>query len=87
MTDLDILAIKIRNDIIIKGIKIDNKELKISLLADDITILRNDLSSVRSSLMILKMFHQCSGLNINVETHKLNTLSLENGDYFPHGLS
>ncbi len=34
---LETLAMKIRSDKNIKGIKVDNKEIKISLLADDIT--------------------------------------------------
>ncbi len=36
---IDILGIKICNDPIIKGIKIWNNEIKISLLADDMTLL------------------------------------------------
>ncbi len=37
ITALETLANKLRKDISIKGIKIDNKEIKLSLLADDIT--------------------------------------------------
>ncbi len=36
---LETLANKIRNDTNIKGIKIDNKEIKITLLADNITLI------------------------------------------------
>ncbi len=61
ITNLAILANKIRNDMIIKGIKIDNKEIKISLLADDITLILLDLDSVKNSLTILKIFSNCSG--------------------------
>ncbi len=65
-----------------------NKELNISLLANDITMLLNDLNSVKSSLVVLKMFHQCSGLKINVKNTQTKYIgSLENDDYFPHGLS
>ncbi len=39
---LETLANKIRNDNSIKGIKIDNKEIKISLLANDITLILSD---------------------------------------------
>ncbi len=45
---LIILAHKVRNDENIKGIKIDNKEIKISLLVDDIT----------PWLGVRQMFHQ-----------------------------
>ncbi len=47
ITTLEILANKIRNYTNIKGIKIDNKEIKISLLADDITLILLDLDSVK----------------------------------------
>ncbi len=64
---LEILANKVRNDKNMKGIKIDNKEIKISLLADDISLLLHDLELVKSSINLLKLFHQCSGLNINID--------------------
>ncbi len=64
---LEILASKVRSDKDIKAIKIDNKEIKISLLADDITLLLHDLNSLKCSINLLKLFHQCSGLNINIE--------------------
>ncbi len=56
ITTLETLANKIRNDSNIKGIKIDNKEIKISLLADDITLILLNLDSVKNSLIILKKF-------------------------------
>ncbi len=37
-----------------KGIKVDNKEIKISLLADDSTLILLDLDSVKNSLTVLK---------------------------------
>ncbi len=81
ITALENLAIKIRNDTSFKEIKIDNKALIISLLADDITMILNDLNSVKSSLVIFKMFHQCSGLKINVEkTQTTYKGFLENDD-------
>ncbi len=64
---LEILANKVRNDKNIKAIKIDNKETKISLLADDITLLLHNLNSVKCSINLLKLCHQCSGLNINID--------------------
>ncbi len=47
ITTLEILINKIRNDTNIKGIKINKKEIKISLLADDITLIVIDLDSVK----------------------------------------
>jgi exonuclease III len=66
ITALETLACKIRNDKTIKGIKIDKKEIKISLLADDITLLLSDLDSVKQSVHLLKCFAKCSGLKMNV---------------------
>ncbi len=89
ITALEILAIKIRNDTSIKEIKIDNKELKISLLADDITMLLNDLNSVKSSLVVLKISNVPPMLRCqnNVEKTQAKYISsLENDDYFPYGL-
>ncbi len=50
---LETLACKVRNNNTIKGITIDNKEIKISLLADDITMILADLISVKNSLTVL----------------------------------
>ncbi len=69
---LQTLACKVRNDNTIKGIQIDNKEIKISLLADDITIILADLISVKNSLTVLNIFTQCSGLKFNIDKYKLN---------------
>ncbi len=85
---LQTLANKIRNDKIIKGIKIDRKEIKICILAEDITLILNDLNSVKNTIDLLKMFSLCSGLKINIDKTQakyIGTLSL--CDYYPHGLS
>ncbi len=85
---LETLACKVRNDKTIKGIKIDNKEIKISLLADDITMILADLISVKNSLTVLNIFTKCSGLNINLDkTHAKYIGSKLTCDYLPHGLS
>ncbi len=47
ITTLETLANKIRNDSNIKGIQIDNKEIIISLVADDIAYILLDLDSVK----------------------------------------
>ncbi len=49
-TTLETLANKIRYDSNIKGIKVDNKDIKISLLADGISLILFDLESVKHSL-------------------------------------
>ncbi len=67
----------------LKGIKIGNNEIKISPLADDMTLLLQDLASVNNVLNTLAYFHKCSGLKINLD--KWNTKyigSLIDDDYF-----
>ncbi len=49
ITTLDTLANKIRNVSNMKGIKIDNKEIEISLLADGITLILLYLDSIKNS--------------------------------------
>ncbi len=65
ITVLETLGNKIRNNKKIKGLKIDKKEIRISLLADAITLLL--LESVKYTINSLKQFYQCAGLKISVE--------------------
>ncbi len=51
---IEVLANKIRNGIKIKGIKINEKEIIISLLADDITLILKDIISLEHALNTLK---------------------------------
>ncbi len=88
ITALETLSNKIRNDKNIKGIKIANKEIKISLLADDITHILSELDSVKETINVLKGFSLCAGLKINVEKTQAKYIGiLSFSDYFPHGLS
>ncbi len=85
---IELLAIKICNDPSIKGIKIRNNEIKINLLADDMTLLLQNLTSVKNVLNILAYFHKCSGLKINLDKSNAKYIgSLTDDDNFPHGLS
>ncbi len=88
ITALETLANKIRNVKSIKGIKIDGKEIKICLLADDITLILNDLDSVKNTIDLHKMFSLCSGLKINIDkTQSKYIRTLSSCDYYLHGLS
>ena len=49
----------------IKGIKIGDEEVKITLYADDTTLFLRDLTSVNSLIEILDQFKNCSGLELN----------------------
>ncbi len=67
---IQILVKKMRYEKNIKGIKIDNKIIKLSILADDLTLILQNLKSVENALKLLKTFSLCSGLRINIEKHK-----------------
>ena len=54
----EVLAIDIRNDINIKGIQIENIELKISLMADDTTLFLADIDSLILAIDKFKKFEK-----------------------------
>ncbi len=88
ITTLETLANTIWNDSNIKGINIDNKEIKISLLADDINLILLNLDLVKNSLTVLERFSNCAGLKINVDKTKAKFIgSLMSCDHIPHCLS
>ena len=62
----EILAIQIRNNNEIRGIKVRDKEYKLTLYADDSTLLLNGSErSLKVSLENLESFSKISGLHIN----------------------
>ena len=84
----EILACKIRQDETIKGIKIGDKYIKISQLADDTTCILDGLKSLENILSTFQKFSQCAGLKININKTKAKYIgTLQDSDYFPHGLS
>jgi len=88
ITTIELLAIQIRENKNIKGIKLGQEEIKISLLADDITLLLNDTKSITIILNTLNIFHKCAGLKINLDkTFAKYIGKLKDNDYYPHGLS
>lgn len=64
---VEVLAISIRANKNIKGIKIGSTEFKLSQLADDTTLFLLNLLSVKNALICLKKFHMISGLLINMD--------------------
>ena len=50
---VEFLAIRIRNDDTIKGICINETEYKVSMMADDTTLILKDLYSLEKSIQIL----------------------------------
>ena len=64
---IEILARTIKNDAGIKGIKVGEKEIKVSLYADDTTVFVRDLDSIAHLLSLLDKFKNLSGLEINTK--------------------
>ena len=62
----EVLAINIRSDNNIKGIKINDVELKLSLMADDTTLFLADIDSLTLSIHKFIEFEKCSGLKLNL---------------------
>ncbi len=62
---VEVMAINIRLNNEIKGIRVDKKVIKISQLADDTTLLLEDLDSVKIVIDLLSDFSKISGLKLN----------------------
>ena len=85
---LEILAHSIRSNELIKGFKIGKKEIKLSMLADDLTCILGNVESVKYVLETLDRFKSCAGLGVNIDKTQAKYIgSLTNWDYYPHGLS
>ena len=63
----EIIAIRIRTNTGINGIKYKDLEIKISLMADDTTLFVTDLQSLEKAIEEFKRFQICSGLKLNIE--------------------
>jgi hypothetical protein len=62
---VELLANKIRNTKEIKGIKINQTEIKILQMADDTTIFVEDQASLKLVLKLISLFHIFAGLKLN----------------------
>ena len=71
---LETLAINIRNDIKIGGIKIDNQELKLVIFADDLTVFLKDKESFYQLSNTLHTFGVYSGLKMNKQKTEVMNL-------------
>ena len=74
---VETLAIEIRNNSNITGVKYQDHEIKISLLADDTTIFTDDVKSLHIALEIIKSFKIASGLRINQSKTKLMQVGIK----------
>ena len=76
---LEIVCISIRNSTDIRGIKVDNEEIELSLFADDMTAFLTNNLSVKNFLKLIDEYGNCSGLKINHD--KSEILLLGNHGY------
>ena len=86
---LDTLAIRIREDSNIQGLKIGDEVVKLSLFADDMTCILKDKTSYLNLFCILESFGECSGLKVNDEKTEILALGnnfLEASDFPKHNL-
>ncbi len=75
MLAIDILENKIRFEKNIKGIMINKRSIKLSMLAGDLTLILTDLVSVENALKLLNKYTQYSGLKINIAKLKQNIMA------------
>ena len=85
---IELLANYIRKNQDIQGIKVGEKEIKISLYADDITVMVKNQASGKLVFEALKKFAMCSGLKINKEkTEGIWLGHMRNNDDTPLNIS
>ena len=76
---LELLLVTIRSDENIKGIRIENNEIKLTAYADDASYFLKDRSSVENLLHIVQAFSKVSGLEVNKTKSECMILSFEMG--------
>ena len=84
---VEVLAVAIRSDPKINGVKIGDKTFKISQLADDTTLFLKDIDSLKYVLSILKNFEKLSSLKLNMTKTEIMQIGEKmNTDYSLFGL-
>ena len=81
---LETLAIKIREDCNVQGLKIGEEMIKLSVFADDMTCVLKDKTSYTNLFRILNCFGECSGLKVIDEKTEIMPLGdniLEEKDF------
>ena len=66
----EILLIKICQNMTVKGIKLFEREMKLSQFVDDTNLFCADLSSVKNALCIVRDFEKNAGLELNIKITK-----------------
>ena len=70
----EVMALAIRHDKNITGIKIKDEEFKICQLADDTTLFLKDINSLQRSLTLVQNFGKVSGLKLNIDKTEITLL-------------
>ena len=70
-----------KNNDVIKGLKINNSEIIFSQLADDTTCIVKDATSLGELLRLLERFKMCAGLKVNVDKTIARGLGGYTGNY------
>ena len=87
ITVVEILAIKIRNNKDIKGIKIGDIEIKVVQMADDTTSFLKDDNSLKEILVTLEEFRKYAGLKLNKGKSEIMWLGIQkDSNEMPCGL-
>jgi hypothetical protein len=64
---VEVLSHSVKRNESIRGIKIDNREYKISQYADDTCLFLEDDTSLKMVITVFQTFAKCSGLQINMD--------------------
>ena len=85
---IEVLACRIRDDKEIKGILIDEEEIKLTLFADDMTCFLRDAASYYRLLTQLQLFSKFSNLRVNNDKTEMFAIGRHHLDQtkYPHTL-
>jgi hypothetical protein len=73
---IELLAINIRNNINIIGIKVNDAEIKLSMYADDLTGLVVGINSIKELMCTIQEFKKYSGLGVNCDKTELMPIGI-----------
>ena len=71
---IEILVTEIRQDDNIHGVMVKNEEIKLTLFANDMTSLLNDINSYLQLCRLLEDFYKYSGVRINNDKTEIFTI-------------
>ena len=82
----EVMAINIRKNRNIQGIKFGETEIKLTQFADDTTLFLNNDQSLKFSLDLLEHYQHCAGLKLNKEKSEIVQLGNPSVKLLRHGL-